>query len=729
MSDVSGQTGEFEDKEDVGKTPADQASRWFKEIELSSKTEKFWRERAEKVVCRYRDESEQGNAARYDNGKTRFNVLYSNVNTICPAVYNQAPKPDIRRRFRDKDPIGKNISEILSRASSYTMDVSDLDRAMVLVNKDNQLVGRGVMRIDYEGYFGSTEVDDNGEEYEPKEWEEVCIEHVGWEDFRHGPGKKWEDVTWVAYRHFMTRDALVEQFGEVGNRVELTCSPAIGDENEEENKTNDIFKRAIVWEIWDKTDRKVKFISEGLNDKILQTKEDPLNLEGFFNCPRPLYATETSDSLIPVEPFRFYEDQAKELDLMTKRISDVIDACKVRGVYDSAMQEMANLMDSNENILVPAENILQLINNGGIQNAIWMFPIEKIAQVLVYLYQQRDQIKQTIYEITGIADIMRGSSAASETLGAQQLKAQFGTMRLDDMRRDVARFARDAVRIICEIVAEHFDIETLRVMTGVEIPTEAEKMQATFSAQQMEQQGQEVPYKIKKTISSPTWEDVMSVMREDGMRSFRIDIETDSTVTGDISQEQQNMTEMLGGIASFVQAIGPAVDGGYIPKQAAGMLLSSAIRRFRMGRVVEDAIEDIVDEEEVQKGPSPELAQAQQQMQQMQQMLQQLQAENEKLKTDRSLEQQKLEQNAQKLMADYQLKKQDIDARIAKMATDTQREAMTTVTPQEQWAYDMEKEREKQDFEAYESQLDRDHEMEMKAIDVAKDGIMIMRGE
>ena len=46
------------------------------------------------------------------------------------------------------------------------------------------------------------------------------------------------------------------------------------------------------------------------------------------------------------------------------------------------------------------------------------------------LYQQREQIKAVIYELTGLSDIARGASKASETLGAQQLKSQWGSIRL-----------------------------------------------------------------------------------------------------------------------------------------------------------------------------------------------------------------------------------------------------------------------------------------------------------
>ena len=41
------------------------------------------------------------------------------------------------------------------------------------------------------------------------------------------------------------------------------------------------------------------------------------------------------------------------------------------------------------------------------------------------LVAHREVIKASIYEVTGISDIMRGQTVASETMGAQQLKSQW----------------------------------------------------------------------------------------------------------------------------------------------------------------------------------------------------------------------------------------------------------------------------------------------------------------
>ena len=480
-------------------------------------------------------------------------------------------------------------------------------------------------------------------------------------------------------------------------------------EKDDDDPINDTFKRAIVWEVWDKKKREVVFICPGLAERPCKTVPDPLNLKNFWPIPRPLYSADYADSLVPVEPFRYYEDQADELDTLTRRITGVIEACKIRGIYDSTIAEMANLMDSAETQLVPATDVLPLMQAGGLDKAIWLWPIERIAGVLVHLYTQREAVKTIIYEITGIADIMRGSTAASETLGAQQLKAQFGTMRLDDMRREVQRYARDLIRISAEIIAEQFSPETMSIMTEVKLPTAEEKQQAMMMAQQMQAQKQPIPEKLQEVLDSPTWDECLQILRDDQQRAYRIDIETDSTIAGDQAQEQKNITELLTGISAFISNAGPAVEAGYLPLEAAKALLMTSVRKFKMGREVEDALDMIGENEDEEGQMDPATAQMQQQLQEMQPIMQQLQQENEQLKTDKSTEMQRTQMDGEKAAAEIELKRGD----QALKAQDLQLKAsQPVVAPQEQWEYDAQMAREKMAFDAEQKALDRQLEID-----------------
>ena len=95
-------------------------------------------------------------------------------------------------------------------------------------------------------------------------------------------------------------------------------------------------KRACVYEIWDKEEEEALWLSKSQKE-LLDRKPDPLNLADFFPCPKPLYATMTNESLIPVPDYTLYQDQANELDICADRIDGLLKALQVRGVYDASL--------------------------------------------------------------------------------------------------------------------------------------------------------------------------------------------------------------------------------------------------------------------------------------------------------------------------------------------------------------------------------------------------------
>jgi hypothetical protein len=119
-----------------------------------------------------------------------------------------------------------------------------------------------------------------------------------------------------------------------------------------------------------------------------------MKLSGFFPVPRPLYAIENDQSLIPAPLYTQYEQQAKELNKISTRINKLVDALKVRGIYDSTLTELGELTKAGDNELVATANVTALLDRGGLDKAIWMMPIDAAANVLKVLYEQRDALGQ-----------------------------------------------------------------------------------------------------------------------------------------------------------------------------------------------------------------------------------------------------------------------------------------------------------------------------------------------
>jgi hypothetical protein len=595
MSDVA----TLESKEEA-KDKASFVRMWMDAIHIAGKQEETWRKQAEETVKIYRAGS-KSRAENPDGGDMAFNILFANVETVVPTVYNSTPIPDVRRRYDDEDKVGKQVSDLIERAISYSVDSYDFDHGMKFVTKDMELVGRGLARVRYTPYFSEGEV----------VHEESNCEHVQWKSFRRGPGNTWEDVPWVAFELKLTRDQIKKLNEKLAKKIELdACIDGYKDDGE---TPADLFKRATVWEIWDKEGGEVIFIAESYKEDVLVRDKDPLGLSGFFPTPRPAYAIECTDSLTPVIPYSTYRDQAEELERVSRRINALVEALKAKGVYDGRMTELPRLSEADDNELIAVESAANYLDGAGLEKAIAWWPIETISRVLKELYVQREQIKQTIYEITGLSDILRGQTDPNETLGAQELKAQTGSMRVQTKQAEIQRFARDLFRLKAEIIATKFSWETITTMTGINFPSQEQKQTAQQQYQMAQQQAQSTgqqppppPPEFEKMMSLPSREEVEQVLRNDTMRGYRIDVESDSTIRADMTRNQNNMNLFLQGTAQYASAMGPIVqlDPQLMPTVIE--VYSAFARTYKLGKQAEDALDKLSDKgKQMAENPPP----------------------------------------------------------------------------------------------------------------------------
>ncbi len=606
----------LEKPSDLGKSPEAIARRWKLELKLADKRESAWRKKSADIYKLYTPETPATNS---------FGILWTNTETLRQSVYNSLPQPDARRRYQDEDPLGKAVAEVMTRSLEFCQDVYDFDSVLKADVLSMLLPGRAVSRIRYipdiraiEGEAKEGDDTTDPEAYEEIEWEQVIAENVQYDDFRIlCAAKTWDQVTAIGFRHRFTREDCIEKFGDdIGNAITLDSA------DDEDVKTSkdceDLFKTAEIWEIWDKDEKEVIWICKTYANPC-KVQNDPLSLSGFFPIPKPLYAIENNQTLIPAPLYTQYEQQAKELNKISGRINKLVDALKVRGIYDSTLGELSQLMKAADNELIAGSNVTALLDRGGLDKAIWMMPIEQAAKVIAELYIQRDQTKQIIYEITGIADIMRSASDPNETFGAQKIKTQWGTQRLQRMQREVQRYIRDLIRLKAEIIAEKFQPETLEQMTLVQLPHQAELDAEKLSLEQMGQQYQQQAMMAQQTGQQPpppppeleklkqpmpiSWEKVVEAMRSDATRTYRIDIETDSTLSATQDDDMEGLQKVLAGLASLLTAFGPAVQQGAMDIGMLKELMLVVCRRAKMGTAVEDVISKM---KQPPKQPDPE---------------------------------------------------------------------------------------------------------------------------
>jgi hypothetical protein len=654
---------------------------WYNCIAQYERTFKEWEGRADKIVKRYRDESRSRN-----NPNAKFNILWSNVQTITPAVFARLPRPDVSRRFRDNDPIGRVASMMLERALEFEIEhYGDYASAMKQAVQDRLLGGRGTAWVRYEPHivgqqggeangapedgFQVTEDTDEAEteggiyrENEERiEYECAPVDYVYWRDFGMTTARTWEEVTAVWRKVYMERDALVERFGEeLGGKIPLDTKPETSKNFNE--KMGEGSREALIYEIWDKSTGQVLWLSKSMG-KILDERDDPLQLENFWPCPKPMFSTLTTDSLIPVPDFVLYQDQARQLDTLADRIDGFIHALKVRGVYDAAEPSLARLFTEGENnALLPVKNYAAFSEKGGLTGAINLVDIRPIAEGLNMAYQAMEQVKGQIYEIMGIADIQRGQTDPNETLGAQIIKSNNASGRLKTMQHEVVNFATALLQIKAQIICQHFTEDTIIKISG---------------AMQLSPQDQAL---IPQALM---------LLKDEPAKNFRIEVTTDSMIYQDEQQEKQNRMEFLQAMGGFLSQAIPAATATPEITPMMMEMLKFGVTAFKAGKGLEGLIDETADKFRQQaqqmasqpKPPSPEQQKMQMQMQLEQGKMQakqaeiqmQQQMELQKLQAQTEAEKAKQEFQAQENQLKFQLEDQrnqreiEMQMQLAKM--------------------------------------------------------------
>lgn len=633
--------------------PAEVVTFWLNEIGAARKREKDYRKEGQRVIDIY--DGKKPNEIPY-------NVLFSSTEVLMPAVYSSVPRPVVQRRFKDEDPLGKAAALAGQRLLEFLLDTNiegyeTFDQGMKSATLDALLPGRGVTSLKYDFEEGEMEPPESDEEeaaeaaageVEPtpyKKSELVCVEAQGWNRVFFGYARKWSKVPWVAYELHIDKEEAVRLFKEeIANQIQFTTGEETDNEEDRENSDADDRntgerKTACVYQIWDRAGgKKVRYVSAQYTDGFLSVVDDPLGLTGFFNCPKPMQFLEKSNDLLPVALYALYENQAKELNRLTVRINRIVDAMKARGVYDQELgQDIGDLMKADDNALVPADKSSSLAAEKGLQNAIWFMPLDVLQSVLDRLYLAREQCKKVIYEINGISDILRGSTQASETFGAQELKSQWGTMRLKPKQQEVQRYARDLLRMMLEIAATKFSEVTWAKMTGLpfllepkfnELTAIAQALRAQVQQEQMlavqaQAMGQQaVPgqaqaklQQVEQQLMAPQWKQVLDMLRDDMQRAYRIDIETNSTVQPEAVEDQKNIAEVMTALGQYLNGITPLVVSGAMPFQAAQAMMLAIVRRFRFGTEIEDYIKAMQPPKPQDDGKAGEAAKQQQEMQ------------------------------------------------------------------------------------------------------------------
>lgn len=542
--------------EDLGTGEKASVSLWGAEIKAAQKFMDKFHGAARRINRRYLDKRDAN-----EENEFRVNLFWSTIQVVMSLLYAQPPKADVSRMYDDfKDEPSRVGGEILERLlnNEIQADNSSSNAAIRYAIQDWVVVGLGQVWTRYDvrtksvTYDGLGEVSEDlemGEEgesemFEQIEHEDALTEYVYWDDFLYSPARIWEEVRWVARRVYMTREDLANRFGEdVAKQVPMTKKTGQDHKGASEDKPKDPWNRAEVWEIWDRRTKRVYWFTPGC-DFMLDERDDPLHLKDFFPCPAPLIANTSTTELIPRSDYMMAQDQFEQLDEINTRITWLTRAMKVVGVYDKAAEGVQGMLSQGvENQLIPVDNWAMFAESGGIKQKVDWLPVGEVANVIERLVALREQVKGQIYEVLGISDIMRGNTKASETASAQQIKAQFGSTRIQLKQFYVAQFVQKALNLKAEVICLHFQPETIVQRSNILMTPDAQYVQPAI---QLIKEPEVSQYRVKIQADSLAYIDRKA---ENDTRTAAL------TAMGQFMQQVMGLGEKVPGLAPFMLEI------------------------------------------------------------------------------------------------------------------------------------------------------------------------------
>lgn len=653
-------------------TPTGWAQRWEMEFSAAKKWIKKWHKQSDEVIRRFVDDRDKD----VNDVSTKLNLFNANITTLQSMLYGRLPKVEVDRRFADQDDdVARVAGQILQRILNTDIESAGEDYSHVLRTAlgDRLLPGLGTARVKYD--FKEKEVEvppqvgPDGRELAPgytdvqieDEWVDTIYTH--WKDVLWSPCRTYAEMRWRSYRAYLTRDELIARFGEdLGKLVPLNSKGPTFEKTRDSAREKEVWDQAEVWEIWDKTNKKVFWYVEGF-DRILDLKEDPLGLEGFYPEPPPMLANLTSSKYLPKSDFVIAQDLYTQIDVLETRISLLTQACKAVGVYDKANEGIQRvLMEGVENQLIPVDNWGAFAEKNGLKGVVDWVPIEQVAKVIEILTQKQNDMINQLYQVTGMADILRGAASQGGVSATEQaIKAKFASIRVQALQDEFARFASDLQRLKAEIIAKHYQPYCIIQQSN-----------------------------IMSTPDAALAQQAIELIKNPDISRWKIQVKPETLAMVDYAQLKQDRVEYINALATFLQSAAPLLE----MSPAAGPFLMQLMKWGLAGFKGSNEIEGVVDQaiaqlENMMKSgqgnkPDPEQIKAQAEIQKAQMSMQEAQmkaqADMERIKMEMIQSQQEHQFKMRELETKHQLEMQKLHMSVTaeRERQEAQTEANTT---------------------------------------------------
>lgn len=637
------------------KTPQQWAKYWTNQFSIARKKTKKWHKDGEKVIDRFLGKPYTGD--QVDFCETQLNLFYSNITTLKSMLFGQIPKVEVDRTFADaNDDTARVAGEIATRMLNQDIQDAGDDYATTLrsVLEDRLLPGLGTARVVYDFLEEEIEVpavmsEDGITELAPaykkpkitQEW--VDEVYVHWKDVLWSPCRTYAEMRWRAFRSYMDYNELVKRFGEeVAKQIPLNAKNPMNKNTGISDQDSDPIAEAEVWEIWCKSTRTVFWFVEGM-ESILEEKEDYLELDEFWPDPPPLIANATTSEYMPRPDYALSQDLYREIDELETRITLLTRACKAVGVYDKSCVAVARMLQEGvENQLIPADNWAMFAEKGGMKGVVDWLPIEEVAGVVEILSKKQAEKIQQLYEVTGIADILRGASQPYEAAATSKAKVQFASIKVQALQEEFARFASDLQSKKLQIIQKHFQPECILYQSNIQ--------------QSMDGQDQQLV------------QNAIALLKNRNKARWRVQIRPETLAMADYAQLKIDRGEYITALSTFMQSAAPlaTMDKQVVP--ILFQLLQWGLAGFKGSNQIEGVIDRAIamyqkkaDAPEQDK-PDPEMIKAQAKMQELQL----------KMQMDQQSHLQEMKQKQEEHRAEMMQNQQEFQLRMAEMQQEFQ---------------------------------------------------------
>lgn len=545
--------------------------RWIKEISSGIKFTEKWHNQGKMINERFLDIRDAG-----DEDVSKYNLFTSNVGILISTLYARFPTPMVVREFEDQDDDVARVAGTILERLLKIKERDDYDTATKKAVQDRLVPGAGFNWFRYEPKFepGITPeiTDPEGNvlvpatQFERIVDEEVITDYVFWKDIIWSPCRTWEDCRWIARRVKMTKKDAKKRFGaaKAEKLAYARGNPTSTSGSASDDPGSEAVRYCEIWELWSKAENCRYWLSKGV-DEMLDEREVDFRLPKFWPCSRPLFALMSTTKMVPRPDYLLVQDQYKELDDVNNRISILVSALKVVGFFDQTNAELNSALESGaNNRMIPVRNWSAFSDKGGMKGSVDWLPLDMVVATLDKLRQMRQEIVAQIYELTGISDIMRGATRATETATAQQLKAQYGSVKLQFLQLEVASFIQDGLNVKAEMIRNCFQPETIIERSN-----------------------------IMRTPDAPLAQQAVELLQSP-MFKYRVEIYADSMAVPEFNAERDARMDYIRAVSEFLMSAQGIIQ--VAPQASTGLLkiLQWGAAGFRVGRGIETVLDEMI---------------------------------------------------------------------------------------------------------------------------------------